>query len=101
MMKNWLKIAGHKSKKASIATNTKRKNRASYLQRLAAGWMIMQLFLVGSPVLANKEKQTLSYSELLEKLDTGEVKTVEIDPTLKKAIVRLNSQAEKRFSPRS
>ncbi|GAB4538757.1 MAG: ATP-dependent zinc metalloprotease FtsH [Pleurocapsa sp.] len=76
--------------------NTKKSVKISaYVRKLAAGWMILQTFLVTSPVLAQqKPKNTLSYSQFLEKLEKNEVTKVKLDDTTNKAKVYLKGQSE-------
>ncbi|NES86897.1 MAG: ATP-dependent zinc metalloprotease FtsH [Moorea sp. SIO2B7] len=67
------------------------------LVRLAAAWMIFQTVLLGSPALAkNTQKNPLTYGQLLEKIEAGEVKKVELDPNPKnkRAKVTLVGQEE-------
>jgi cell division protease FtsH len=72
----------------------RKKNAPHYLRRLAAGWMIMQTFLVTTPALAQKAKDSLSYSELLKKLEQNQVTKVELDRTTNVAKVFLVGQGE-------
>ena len=73
----------------------RRHNKAFSIGRLAAGWMILQTCFLSTPVLAQQRaKNTLSYSDFLEKLETDQVTKVEIDETTNKASVVLKQQAE-------
>ena len=66
---------------------------ANSVGRLAAGWMILQTFLVASPSLAQqKSDNTLSYSQFIEKLEDNQVSQVEIDETTNRAKVVLKGQ---------
>jgi cell division protease FtsH len=56
--------------------------------------MIMQTFLVTTPALAQKAKDSLSYSELLKKLEQNQVTKVELDRTTNVAKVFLVGQGE-------
>lgn len=57
---------------------------------MTASWLVFQgTMLAGSPVLATSGQQSLTYSDLLKKIDTGEVTKVEIDPTQQAAKVTL------------
>ena len=71
------------------------KQKQSYLGKIAASWLMIPALLLGSPVWADNQKNTLSYSELLDKLNQNEVTEVELNPTSHKAKVRLKSQNEK------
>jgi cell division protease FtsH len=72
----------------------KQKNASNYLGRLAAGWMIVQTLLMTSPALAQKTKDSLSYTQLLKKLDDNQVTKVELDRTTNVAKVFLVGQGE-------
>lgn len=73
---------------------SRHKTVSRYLHRLAAGWMIVQTFLLATPTLAQRARDTLSYSQLLERLEQGQVTRVEIDRTTNTAQVFLTGQAE-------
>ncbi len=73
----------------------KKKTKATSMGRLAAGWMILQTFFLATPVLSQqKPDDTLSYSQLLEKLESDQVSKVEIDNTTDTASVVLKGQSE-------
>ena len=59
-------------------------------------WLILQGAMLGSsPALASaqqQQQQTMTYSQLLKKIDTGEVTKVEIDPTQQAARVTLKAK---------
>ncbi|MBE9189303.1 ATP-dependent zinc metalloprotease FtsH [Gloeocapsopsis crepidinum LEGE 06123] len=60
---------------------------------IAAGWIMLQSTLVASPALAQRrEPNALTYGELLERIDAGQVERVEIDPTQRVARVQLEGQ---------
>lgn len=60
---------------------------------IAATWIILQSMLVGTPALAQREdRNELTYGELLEKIETGEVNKIEIDPAQQTASVQLDGQ---------
>jgi cell division protease FtsH len=67
----------------------------NYLRQIAAGWLIAQTLLVGNPTLAAGQKNVLTYSELLQNIDRGQVTKVEIDPTTDRARVYLKDRDEK------
>ena len=75
--------------------NRKQKSkRAISLGRFVTGWMILQTCFLAVPVWAQqKAKNTLSYSEFLEKLEEDQVTKVEIDETTNKASVLLKGQS--------
>jgi cell division protease FtsH len=59
---------------------------------IAASWLILQSMLVATPVIAQEQRDSLTYGELLEKIETGEVTKIELDPAQKKALVQLDDQ---------
>ena len=78
-----------------VYKNKDRKKKATSMGRLAAGWMILQTFFLATPVLSQqKSDNTLSYSQLLEKLESDQVSKVEIDNTTDTASVVLKGQSE-------
>ena len=77
-----------------LKTSSKPKSKFTSLGRLAAGWMILQTVLLGTPALAQKNPSSLSYSEFIEKLERGEVSKVELDQTNNRAKVTLKDQPE-------
>ncbi|MEC4986346.1 MAG: ATP-dependent zinc metalloprotease FtsH [Oscillatoria sp. PMC 1068.18] len=58
---------------------SRKKSSSRYLGQLAAGWMIFQTVLLSTPAVAQQE-DALTYQELLQKIQAGEVTKVEIDP---------------------
>ena len=69
--------------------------KATSMGRIAAGWLILQTFFLATPVLSQqKSKDTLTYSQFLEKLESDQVSKVEIDKTTKRASVVLKGQSE-------
>ena len=59
--------------------------------RLAVSWMILQGVFLGTPALA-KPEDALSYTQLLQKIEAGEVNKVEIDPATQVAKVTLKQK---------
>ena len=74
----------------------KNQRKMKYLRSLATGWMILQTFFLATPVLAQKADNELSYGQFLEKLEQGDIESVQLDETAKKARVTLkgDEQAE-------
>ena len=63
--------------------------------RLAASLLLMQGVVLGSPAQAQQTQQkSLSYGQLLQKVDAGEVTKVQIDPAKRIAIVNLKNQKD-------
>jgi cell division protease FtsH len=65
------------------------------LWRLAAGLLIAQGVVWGSPVLAKNDPNTLNYGELFKEIDKGSVSRVEYDPATKVAKITLTDAAKK------
>ncbi len=57
-------------------------------------WVVVQALALGAPAIANNERNSISYSQLLKKLegDKQEIEKVEIDPAQKVARVRFRNQ---------
>jgi cell division protease FtsH len=51
----------------------------AFTRMMAAGWLLLQSLAVVTPVLAAKENQSLTYGELFQKIDRGQVAEVKID----------------------
>ncbi|GBL08928.1 ATP-dependent zinc metalloprotease FtsH 1 [Microcystis aeruginosa Sj] len=62
---------------------------------IVATWMILQTFGHVNPAWSQKNPNTLTYGELLEKIEQGKVKKVEINPSLQQAAVTLVGQTDK------
>ncbi len=62
---------------------------------LTTSWFLLQSLLGVSPAIAQAEKENqLSYGEFLEKVETGQVDQVDIDPTRGRAKVTLKGDPE-------
>jgi cell division protease FtsH len=63
------------------------------LGAIAASWLILQSILNASPALANSPpaQSPLTYGQLLEKIQSGQVSNVEIDPTQQVVRVKLKT----------
>jgi cell division protease FtsH len=84
----------NQGKRPNILTNLEQ-NKGASLRRLAVGWMILQTFLLATPVLAQqKPENDLSYSQFLEKLNQDQITKVELDQTTNKLSVVLKEQAK-------
>ena len=81
-----MSISQKKALKSQQPSERLAKNRVTAKQRLATlaagSLLIVQSMLIGTfPANAQKsETEALSYGELLEKIDNGEVTRVELDP---------------------
>ena len=69
------------------SSQVKSKRFSKSLWRLAAGLLIAQGVVWGSPVLAKNDPNTLTYGELFKEVDSGLVSKVELDPATKIAKV--------------
>ena len=72
----------------------KNQRKMKYLRSLATGWMILQTLFLTTPVLAQKANNDLSYGQFLEKLEQGDVESVQLDETAQKARVTLKGEDE-------
>ena len=89
-MKNY-QIQSGSSDIASVRRQQHKSKTA--IGRLAAGWIILQTCFLATPAPAQQRaKNTLSYSEFLEKIESDRVTKVEIDQTTNKASVVLKDQ---------
>jgi cell division protease FtsH len=76
----------------------KHKNSLSrHIKQMIMGLAIAQTLLVGLPASATAEKDTLSYSQLLERIDKGQVSKVELDPA--NQIARVTMVGQDRETP--
>ena len=57
-------------------------------------WVLTQGLLLTLPAMAENSRDTLTYSELLKKIDAGEVAKVEVDEAQRVAKVRLEKKGE-------
>jgi cell division protease FtsH len=55
-------------------------------------WLVLQAVPFSLPAMANSNRNDLSYSQLLTKIDRGEVTEVKLDPTQRLARVKLKGQ---------
>jgi cell division protease FtsH len=75
------------------SSQVKSKRFSKSLWRLAAGLLIVQGVVLGSPVLAKNDPNTLTYGELFREVDRGVVSKVELDPVTKIAKVTVTDAA--------
>jgi len=80
---------------ALVSKQQKQKVAPRNFWHLAASLLIFQGVMLGTPVQAQQtEQKSLSYGQLLQKVDAGEVTKVEIDPATRVAKVNLVGQKE-------
>jgi cell division protease FtsH len=78
------------------SSQVKSKRLSKSLWRLAAGLLIVQGVVWGSPVLAKNDPNALNYGELFKEIDKGSVTKLELDPATKIAKVTLTDAAAKK-----
>jgi cell division protease FtsH len=93
--KSFLKYPCLSKSKMNSFHKVKNYRKVSYIRKLATVWMILPTFLLATPSLAQKADNKLSYGQFLQKLEKGEVESVELDETTKRARVTLKGQDEK------
>ncbi|WP_072719605.1 ATP-dependent zinc metalloprotease FtsH [Planktothrix tepida] len=71
---------------------------AKRLGRILGSWMMAQGLLLGTPAFANNTPKTLTYSQLLQKIEAGEVQKIEEDPSRQMAKVTLKGDKDKKPS---
>ena len=67
---------------------------AQRLGRILGSWILAQSVILGTPALADNSPKTLSYSELLQKIEAGEVERIQEDPARGIAKVQLKGESE-------
>ena len=77
------------------AKSAKNRGHRPVWKGIVSTWMILQTFGYVTPAWSQKNQNTLTYGELLEKIDQGKVKKVEINPSLQQAAVTLVGQTDK------
>ena len=81
--------------KGSLTKATARRTsptKTAATKMVMIGWAIAQTIMIGTPAIAQTPRDPLSYSQLLKKIDAGEVTKVEIDEAQKVARVKLEGQ---------
>jgi cell division protease FtsH len=77
----------------SVSKQHKQQTAPRNFWRLAASLLLIQGVVLGTPAQAQQsEQRNLSYGQLLQKVDAGEVTKVEIDPAARIAKVSLKGQ---------
>ncbi|CAD5944182.1 ATP-dependent zinc metalloprotease FtsH [Planktothrix tepida] len=96
MKRSWIKIGmGWLDAKQIIPQKT---IIAKRLGRILGSWMMAQGLLLGTPAFANNTPKTLTYSQLLQKIEAGEVQKIEEDPSRQMAKVTLKGDKDKKPS---
>ncbi len=73
-------------------TNNRLMRSSAVTGAITASWFLLQTVLLTTPGLAQAGRNSLTYGELLRKIDAGEVSRVEVDPTQNVARVRLEGE---------
>lgn len=76
------------------SANTRRKPSLRPLLSIAATWVLLQSCLTGMPAIAQEKKEPLSYTQLLEKVEKGDVLNIELDPSTGVAKVEIRGEEE-------
>ncbi|GBF80071.1 ATP-dependent zinc metalloprotease FtsH [Aphanothece sacrum] len=79
---------------STIQPRYPKKTRQKWGQ-LVTSWMLLQSLLIITPAWGQTQKETLDYSQLLQKIQAGKVSQVEIDPRQKIAKVTFKNQGQK------
>nr|WP_317270726.1 ATP-dependent zinc metalloprotease FtsH [Arthrospira sp. PLM2.Bin9] len=64
-----------------------------HLWRILGGWVISQSILLGTPALANRDSGSMSYTDLLQKIEAGQVMRIQEDPSRQVAKVTFTDEA--------
>lgn len=64
-----------------------------HLWRILGGWVISQSILLGTPALANRDSGSMSYTDLLRKIEAGQVMRIQEDPSRRVAKVTFTDEA--------
>jgi len=81
--------------RGSVTKASKKQQSASgkaFTGVIAAGWIVLQSVVVGVPALAKGEGNSLTYGELLQKIEKHEVTKVDLDEAQQTAKVYLKGQ---------
>ena len=88
---SWIKhnLNGHSKQNLRIYKSSKSSIKNRKLSHLAAIWLVCQSLLLGTPAIAQQEQDSLTYGNLLEKIEQGQVQKIAIDETTGLAKVTL------------
>ncbi|MCW6035621.1 ATP-dependent zinc metalloprotease FtsH [Spirulina subsalsa FACHB-351] len=87
----WMTLGQGQSKRGAQSPSQPRKHP---LLKVAVGWMLCQTLLSGMPLAAQEQRNnnTLTYTQLLEQVEQGQVQRIQYDPTTGMAEVELVGQ---------
>ncbi|HLO52260.1 MAG TPA: ATP-dependent zinc metalloprotease FtsH, partial [Kamptonema sp.] len=63
-----------------------------HLWRILASWAISSGVMLATPAFADTTPNSMTYTQLLQKIEQGQVSKIEVDPALRTARVRLEGQ---------
>lgn len=66
--------------------------KSRHFWRILASWALSQGVLLGTPAFADTTSNNISYSQLLHKIEQGQVRKIEVDPAQRIAKIRLDGQ---------
>jgi cell division protease FtsH len=96
MKRSWIKIGmGWLDAKQTFPQKTIIAKRVG---RILGSWMMAQGLLLGTPAFANNTPKTLTYSQLLQKIEAGEVQKIAEDPARQMAKVTLKGDKDQKSS---
>jgi cell division protease FtsH len=81
-----------KSSQTNAMQRRQPRNSSTARGFIAAVWVIAQGLMLGAPAMADSSRSTMSYTDLLQRIDAGQVTKVRIDPTRHIAEVTLENQ---------
>jgi cell division protease FtsH len=82
-----------KDSRSPALTKQRFPKRGTMAKGIMVAWMLMQSILLSTPAIA-QSRESLTYSELLKRIDAGEVAKVEIDEAQHVARVRLQGKTK-------
>ncbi|MCU0543804.1 MAG: ATP-dependent zinc metalloprotease FtsH [Oscillatoriaceae cyanobacterium Prado104] len=80
------------TKKPKSSSTPKKSNPGQHLWRILGSLVISQGILLSAPAFADSTPNTMSYSELIKKIENGQVSRIEVDELQRTARVRLEGQ---------
>ncbi|TVU52818.1 MAG: ATP-dependent zinc metalloprotease FtsH [Arthrospira sp. PLM2.Bin9] len=85
MKSSWISRLGQPVKSSAMSKK--------HLWRILGGWVISQSILLGTPALANRDSGSMSYTDLLQKIEAGQVMRIQEDPSRQVAKVTFTDEA--------
>ncbi|MGI0498221.1 ATP-dependent zinc metalloprotease FtsH [Limnospira platensis CENA597] len=85
MKSSWISRLGQPVKSSAMSKK--------HLWRILGGWVISQSILLGTPALANRDSGSMSYTDLLQKIEAGQVIRIQEYPSRQVARVTFTDEA--------